>query len=133
MGPSRRSAAWQILATDGVEPMVEIGRNGIAPRAIFEMHDSTEFLMVAGAEWNILVRYAMGDYANLRPPPVDSDVRAVTRFREGYLVYDLRNRRLRSYDARFTHQVVPDFAPDVRQISVAGLLWLDRPQRRVSP
>ena len=123
----------QINGTDGAEALVEIGRNAIVPQAIFELHDATQFLAVAGGEWNILVRYSMGEFANLVPPPPGSDVRAVTRFRDGYLVYDFRNRRLRNYDAGFEHQVVPGFAPDVRQISVAGLLWLDRRQRIAQP
>lgn len=123
--------APQIIGTDGLEPPVEVGRNAVAPQAIFALHDTTEFMMVIGADWRSLVRYSMGEYVNLRPPPVDSDVRAVTRFRDGYLVYDLRNRRLRHYDASFAHQVVPGFDPDVRPFTVAGLLWLDRRRRLV--
>ncbi|MGK0359766.1 MAG: hypothetical protein ACI9U2_002072 [Bradymonadia bacterium] len=115
-----------ILGADGVTPLVEIGRNALLPNAIFALQNPNEFLTVGGPDWDTLGRYSMGEYANLRPPPAGSDVRAVTLFRDGYLVYDSRNRRLRHYDAGFGHQAVPAFAPDIRQITVAGLLWLDQ-------
>lgn len=116
----------EVLALTPDARLQRLGNAGLTPNALFRLHDPAELLFVAGAEWNRLGRYAMGEFVDLIPPPQGTDVRAWTPFGAGYLTYDRQNRKLHRYDERLRSVIDPRFELEIPGITVGGLLWLDQ-------